>query len=202
MMDSVLKSDKALDILTTISLAQFLIIAAILIGLGVVAFKFRGRIREVLEDYRETENRKEEYIDMITSHETQLAALKKHHEDDMRINYAKQLEYREQSLEKQAIIDNQFKDINEKIDDLTILIKQHYEETKKLKRNELRDKLLRSYRHFTSLEYNPEQTWNEMEAEAFWHLFGDYEEMGGNGFMHQTVKPAMQKLTVIKISDL
>ena len=41
-----------------------------------------------------------------------------------------------------------------------------------------------------------------MEAEAFWHLFADYEAMDGNGFMHQTVKPAMAKLTVIQMSDL
>lgn len=202
MMDSVLKSEKALDILTTISLAQFLIIAAIFIGLGILAYKSRDRIKDSLEDYRTKENRKEDYIKMINNHETQIAALKQHHEDDMRLNYAKQLEYREQSLSKQAVIDNRFKDVNDKIDELTDLIKNHYEETKRLKRNELRDKLIHSYRYFTSKENNPDQVWNEMEAEAFWHLFSDYEEMGGNGFMHQTVKPAMQLLTVIKMTDL
>ena len=34
----------------------------------------------------------------------------------MQINYANQLKYREQSLEKQARIDVQFEDINKKID--------------------------------------------------------------------------------------
>ena len=202
MMDSILKSDKALDILTTISLAQFLIIMAILIGLGVIAYKFKDRIKEVLEDYREKENRKEDILNMINNHESQIVALKQHHEDDMRLHYNKQLQYREQSLEKQAMIDCQFKDVNDKIDSLTDLIKNHYEETKRLKRNELRDKLISSYRYFTSTEHNPDHCWNEMEAEAFWHLFSDYEAMDGNGFMHKTVKPAMEMLTVIKMADL
>ena len=202
MMDSIIKSDKALDLLTTISLAQFLVIVALFIGVGVLIYKFRDRIKNTFEDYRQKENNKEDLMDMINNHETEIAAIKKHHEDDMQIHYANQLKYREQSLEKQARIDVQFEDINKKIDDLTTLIRDHYEETKRLKRNELRDKLLNSYRYFTSLEHNPDQVWNEMEAEAFWHLFADYETMDGNGFMHQTVKPAMSKLTVIKISDL
>ena len=49
-MEALLKSEKALDILCTISLAQFLIIAIIFIGIGVIAFKFRGRIKEIMEN--------------------------------------------------------------------------------------------------------------------------------------------------------
>ena len=144
MMDSIIKSDKALDLLTTISLAQFLVIVALFIGVGVLIYKFRDRIKDTFEDYRQKENSKENLMDMINNHEIQIAAIKKHHEDDMQIHYANQLKYREQSLEKQAKIDVQFEDINKKIDDLTALIRDHYEETKRLKRNELRDKLLNS----------------------------------------------------------
>lgn len=202
MMDSIIKSEKALDILTTISLAQFIIILALLVGIGVITYKFKDHIKDFLEDYREKENAKEDFIEKVNNHEVEIKAIKKHHEDDMQINYNNQLKYREQSLEKQAQINRSFEDIDNKIEKLTELILTQHEETKRLKCNELRDKLLNSYRYFTSLEHNPEQVWNEMEAEAFWHLFSDYEEMGGNGFMHQTVKPAMEKLTIIKISDL
>ena len=201
-MDSLLKSEKALDILTTITLAQFLIIAAIIIGIAVFLYKFRDNIKNVFEDYRERENRKEEYVAMINDHEAQITELKQHHEEDMRDSYNKQLKYREQSLEKQAQIDCKFQDINEKIDALMQLVKEQHEETKRLKCNELREKLLTSYSYFTSIETNPSQSWNEMESEAFWHLFNDYEEMGGNGFMHEKVKPAMEMLNVIRISDL
>lgn len=67
--------------------------------------------------------------------------------------------------------------------------------------NELRDRLLQSYRYYTNQEKNPMLAWSEMEKEAFDELFSDYEKMGGNGFMHSTVQPAMAKLTVVSMFD-
>ena len=59
-MEALLKSDKALDILASVSLAQFVIILILLIGIGVIIFKFRGNIKNLLEDYRTKANEKEE----------------------------------------------------------------------------------------------------------------------------------------------
>lgn len=198
-MEALLKSDKALDILTTISLAQFLVIAVIFLGIGAAIYKFRGNIKEFLEDYRNKENRKEDWQKMVETHDKKIAELENHHNEDMQKFQEKQLEYRQQSISKQTDIDARFVDVNDKLDSLTELILNHYEETKKLKRNELREKLLNSYRYFTSLETNPKQEWNEMEAESFWHTLKDYEDLGGNGYMHSVVKPAMEKLTIIPI---
>ena len=36
-----------------------------------------------------------------------------------------------------------------------------------------------------------------MEAESYWALFGDYEDLGGDGYMHTVVQPEMNKLDVI-----
>lgn len=63
-------------------------------------------------------------------------------------------------------------------------------------RNKLRDRLLQSYRYYTNPERNPSQSWTNMEAEAFWGMFGDYEEAGGDGFIHTVVQPAMNRLKV------
>ncbi len=68
-------------------------------------------------------------------------------------------------------------------------------------KNMLRDILIKHYRYFTNQHRNPEQSWTEMEAEAFWALFRDYEEAGGNGYMHTIVRPAMEKLTVVADVD-
>ena len=198
-MDAVLKSEKAMDVLATISLAQFMVIVAVFIGIGILAFKFRGVIKDFLEDYRSRENGKEDWKKMVQNHEKMIHNLERHHEEDMKKNYENQSKYRQQSLNKQANIDVKFDDVNNKIDELKELILNHYEETKVLKRNELREKLLTNYRYYTSLEQNPSQSWNEMEADAFWHLFKDYEKLNGNGFMHTTVKPAMEKLDVTTI---
>lgn len=73
------------------------------------------------------------------------------------------------------------------------------EQNKKRERNKIRDVLLQNYRYYTSLETNPTQTWTEMESEAFWELFYDYEEAGGNGYMHTVVQPEMQRLKVVEV---
>ena len=40
-----------------------------------------------------------------------------------------------------------------------------------------------------------------MEAEAFWELFKEYEDAGGDGYIHTVVQPAMNLLKVIDIED-
>ena len=198
-METLLKSESAMDILATISLAQFFVIVAFLVGVVILVYKFRDGIKEFLEDYRHRENRKEEMQKKFESYDTEIQYLKKHHEEDMEENYQRQLGYRQQSLEKQASIEKHFSDIDSKIDNLIQMVNAQHEETREIKRNELREKLLSMYRFYTSIEQNPKQEWNEMEAEVFWDLFKDYEKLGGNGFMHNTVKPAMNALKVVTI---
>jgi hypothetical protein len=38
-----------------------------------------------------------------------------------------------------------------------------------------------------------------MESDAFWELFRDYEDLGGDGHMHSKVEPDMRGLTVIEM---
>ena len=40
-----------------------------------------------------------------------------------------------------------------------------------------------------------------MEADVFWATFADYENLGGNGFMHSDVQPAMNALEIVKMDD-
>lgn len=194
-----LENEKTLDILTSISFAQFLVIAAILVAAVISVYKFRGNLKKVFEKYRKTENHKEALMKQITSNEHAIAELKNIHNHDKEECYLRQMQYRQQSLDKQAAIDNQFIDLIDRIDNLTKMIERQHQETQKIKRNELREKLLSLHRYYTSLEKNPEQTWNEMEAEAFWHSYADYEALNGNGYMHTVVKPDMEKLIVTKI---
>ena len=67
----------------------------------------------------------------------------------------------------------------------------------KRERNKTRDRLLQMYRYYISEKTNPSRSWTQMEAEAFWELFGDYEEAGGDGYMHTVVQPEMNKLDII-----
>ena len=74
-------------------------------------------------------------------------------------------------------------------------------ERKRQKCNELRDRLLQAYRYYTNQDANPRCAWSEMEASAFWDMFGDYEKNGGDGHMHTVVQPAMRALEVIPMHE-
>lgn len=64
--------------------------------------------------------------------------------------------------------------------------------------NKLRDILIRNYHYHTNPVNNPNGTWTRMESDAFWAIFKDYEEGGGDGHMHTVVAPAMRALIVIE----
>lgn len=69
-------------------------------------------------------------------------------------------------------------------------------------KNQLRDLLIKYYRHYTNKKLNPGQTWTNMEKQAFNALLEDYEEAGGNDYIHTVVKPAMELLLTVDIDTL
>ena len=112
--------------------------------------------------------------------------------------------YREQSLEIQKLLTKRIDNSDQQIAELKELFKKIDErltkmenDTKRRECNKLRDKLIQNYRYYTNLETNPNRTWTKMEANAFWELFKDYEESGGDGYIHSEVEPAMRALTEI-----
>lgn len=115
-------------------------------------------------------------------------------------------EYREQSLEIQRQLTSEIqslKDTQQELRDSQKEISEHLKsvEERDMRRecNKLRDRLLQNHRYYTSLESNPTQSWTEMEADAFWAMFKDYEEAGGDGYMHTDVQPDMERLTVVRM---
>jgi len=68
-------------------------------------------------------------------------------------------------------------------------------------KNAIRQKLLDEHRLFTNKERNPMKAWTEMEQHAFFKLVSDYEDLGGNDYVHSQVLPDMNKLEVIKMDD-
>lgn len=214
-MEAILKSQAAIEVLSGISLAEFLIFFSLIIGLIIAGYKFKDKIISIFENYHKKASKKEDMAKQIKECNAKIEALEKHHEEDVHIFEDKQLKYRQQSLDKQDMIDKrfdgielmmkelkellaqQYEKIDERFDKQERTIAENYKETERLKCNELREKLVAQYRHFTSLDMNPRQEWTILDAETFWALFEDYEKYGGNGFIHSTVKPAMEKLKII-----
>lgn len=110
-------------------------------------------------------------------------------------------EYRQQSIEIQNKLETEIQELRKALNKNTKSIEQLKEDSKKREVNKLRDTLLQNYKYYTDKTKNPLQEWTRMESEAFCDLFGDYEDMGGDGYMHTVVMPAMQLLTVIEMND-
>lgn len=107
-------------------------------------------------------------------------------------------EYRKQSIQIQHELEDENCAVRKDIQALTKRIEKMEEDTKRRERNKIRDRLLQNYRYYTNTETNPKQSWSRMEADAFWELFKEYEENGGDGYMHSEVQPAMNKLTIVE----
>jgi len=60
---------------------------------------------------------------------------------------------------------------------------------------------LQEYRLFTDDAMNPMKAWTEMEHHSFFELVKDYEDLGGNDFVHSVVLPAVNELNVITMTD-
>lgn len=113
-------------------------------------------------------------------------------------------QYREQSRKIQKEFRNE---IDELKDSQNVLSETQQEICKTLvdmkttmdkrERNRIRDRLLQIYRHYTNEKTNPNHTIPRMEYEVFCELFDDYEEAGGNGYMHSVVQTEMNKLEII-----
>ena len=108
-------------------------------------------------------------------------------------------EYRQQSINIQNLIENEIQELRVMQEETTERLIRIEEQNRKRECNKLRDMLLQNYRYYTNKDQNPSQTWTNMEAEAFWELFHDYEDMGGDGYMHTVVQPEMERLAVVDV---
>lgn len=107
-------------------------------------------------------------------------------------------EYRQQSIKIQELLKGEIQELRKMQEDTTERLVKMEETNKRRERNKLRDRLLQNYRYYTNKDSNPSQSWTRMESEAFWELFRDYEDAGGNGYVHTEVLPAMERLKVVE----
>lgn len=140
---------------------------------------------------------------MIEKHEVEKAKDKKL--DEALDGVRKYPEYRQQSIDIQKMLTDEIQGLKLRMDNIELNInnvKERMEEiesdNREREQHKLRDKLLSHYKYYTNPDTNPDLSWTEMEANAFWSLADEYEKAGGNGDMHDRVFPAMRMLKVIK----
>lgn len=110
-------------------------------------------------------------------------------------------EYRAQSIRIQKELQTEIEALRAAQNEQTARLEQMEDTQTRRERNRLRDRLLQSYRFYTDHASNPYGVWNTMEAEAFWEMFSDYEDAGGDGYIHTVVQPAMNLLKIVEIGE-
>ena len=107
--------------------------------------------------------------------------------------------YHQESIDIRDGLKKEIQEIRDFCNALMKRFEEIEEQNKKRECSKLRDMLLQNYRYYTSEQQNPSKSWTRMESEAFWELFREYEEAGGNGYMHTEVQPAMERLNIVEV---
>lgn len=117
--------------------------------------------------------------------------------------------YRAQSIQIQSDLETKISGVRDEESNIMKEIKKISDRIAKMEegarereKNRLRDLLIKYYKHYTNLEANPSQSWTDMEKMSYDALLKDYEELGGNDYIHLTVDPAMKELNVIYTTTL
>lgn len=150
--------------------------------------KFLDNKKKVLIEKHEAEKIKDEQLQKVLE---EVNKYPQYREQSRKI----QKEFRE---EIDGVKESQHR-LSESQQEIIESIKDMRQKQEKRERNKLRDKLVQLYRYYTDKERNPDQTWTQMESEAFWELFRDYEDMNGDGYIHTVVQPAMN---LLKVTDI
>ena len=103
----------------------------------------------------------------------------------------------EKSMEKDNELEGKICALDTKLDNVVEILNDMQKKSNETEMLKTQDRLVQMYRYYTAPEHNGQ--WNEIEKDTFWKLFRDYENRGGDGYMHEIVEPAMRKLEVVKI---
>lgn len=109
--------------------------------------------------------------------------------------------WRQQSLDVQRKFTESITELEKGQREQAEQLRRMEESNRKRELNKMFNRLLTCFQYYTSNEKNPRQEWTEMEASSFWSMFEDYEELGGDGYMHTEVKPKMDMLIKIPMHE-
>lgn len=147
------------------------------------------------ETLRELSNMFKKFVENQEVYRTQSQELR----DSIRKDNLEALNRSNQALQEISTINQAIDNIMQRLDDIAKEQKDAREKSKQQELNKLRDRLLQGWRYYTSDKNPHPNAWTKMEAESYWALFGDYEDLGGDGYMHTVVQPDMNKLDVLEM---
>jgi len=97
-----------------------------------------------------------------------------------------------QSICHDQMIREDLKKLTDTVNSIAINLDDMKKKNNETKVKELKDDIIRYYN-----KYRVVGEWTQLEKDAFWDLFDDYESRGGDGFVHSIVEPVMRELREI-----
>lgn len=162
--------DQFLEFFGNVTLAQVISLGLAIFFVVFICMKFTKYLHKKWEAQVEKDKKFKEAMDQISQ-------------------YPK---WRQQSIDIQQQFNDRIEELKNAQEQLKAILEEQHEEMKRRERNKLREKIITSYRYYIN-----RGEWTRMEADAFWELFGDYEDADGNGYVHTVVQPAMNLLKII-----
>lgn len=159
----------------------FVSIFVILFAAKVIVTLFEWIVDKLGIETRGMRQKREEHELLIKTSE-ELTVLKDKHEESVK-----------ESIRHDQMIKDDISNLADTVNGIvnTLADMQKRENDTKLK--ELKDSLVRYYN-----KYKVIGEWSKLESEAFWDLFNDYEDRGGDGYIHSVVEPVMRGLRQIE----
>lgn len=110
-------------------------------------------------------------------------------------------EYHQQSKDIRAELQRQIEGLQKAVDGINERLDKRDKADKEKRLNKTYSQIVQLYQYYTSEERNPMQAWTAMEADVFWKVFRDYEDDGGDGYVHSEIEPAMKQLRTVEMYD-
>ena len=110
-------------------------------------------------------------------------------------------EYHKQTVDIRSELQRQIKELQEAVNGIIERLDKRDELDRIRRMNKSRSQLIQMFNFYGSEEHNPMKAWTAMEADAFWKNFRDYEEDGGDGYIHTNVEPVMRMLREIAMTE-
>lgn len=103
-----------------------------------------------------------------------------------------QITDRQISTQHDKMIENDLEKLSDTVDRIVITLEEMQKKDNDSKLKRLKDSLVRYYNKYKDIG-----EWSKLEKDAFWDLFDDYEQRGGDGFVHSIIEPVMRELREI-----
>ena len=151
----------------------FMILAGIIAGYEIIC-KFSAIMGKPIGALKQKKTDHELLVKTVQD----LKELHDKHEEDTR-----------QSIRHDEMIRDDLKKLTNTVNNIATSFEDMKQKNNETKVKELKDDIVRYYNKYKDIG-----EWSQLEKEAFWDLFYEYEKRGGDGFVHSIVEPVMRSL--------